>query len=638
MILGLGSSQCYFKEVRQPAEANPGDTITVNLTVQEESAETTNAHKGLLGVLVPIDWTYISGTYSSSLGNGDLFESTAWTDSAEFYYPTFQYGENMKWICMLTDSGFIYSDKPSADISLRLKVGSAEGCFKLAYIATKGTTGLLGTGWTAFTYPHPIGVPDSGLCVPDDPSDLSTSRSLEWADLFNRKDGWTGADGIYSIPLDGAEQYSEESQRNTLFLFSDTFIGSVNEDSIRVGATLVNNTLALLKGASPLEENIKFTWGENNDGAPAAVFVPDTPQSNSGDWYWLMDGIAIADTVYVYGMRLKKTDVSWEILGVSLISFTLDDNLNLANIKQVDTPLKAESGDGKDIIIGQAIMPMTTVSRNPGADGYIYVYGSVSGQGTREMAASRFLPDDIRDFSKYRFWDGNNWITDIAQCAGITRNVSMEFSVTPLANGRFITVFQLNTVGRSVAVRFGDSPVGPFEYYKIIWDCPESDVWSNAFAYNAKAHPHLSKPGKLLISYNVNAFGWDSFTYADIYRPRFIVLDLEERESDVDVQENTRPAEFSLNQNFPNPFNSSTTISYTLNQSAVANVSIYDLSGRLVRELELDFKYPGSYQQCWDGKDNTGHGVASGIYHYQLILNAPDGNIYRVSRKMVFMK
>jgi flagellar hook assembly protein FlgD len=116
------------------------------------------------------------------------------------------------------------------------------------------------------------------------------------------------------------------------------------------------------------------------------------------------------------------------------------------------------------------------------------------------------------------------------------------------------------------------------------------------------------------------------------------VLDLEERESDVDVQENTRPAEFSLNQNFPNPFNSSTTISYTLNQSAVANVSIYDLSGRLVRELELDFKYPGSYQQCWDGKDNTGHGVASGIYHYQLILNAPDGNIYRVSRKMVFMK
>ena len=637
MMLGLGNSRCYFKEIRQPAEAGQGDTITVHLTVQEESAETTNAHKGLLGVLVPADWTYISGTYSSSVGNGNLYESAAWSDSAEQYYPTSQYGENMKWICMVTDTGFIYSDMPAADISLRLKTGSAEGCFKLAYIATKATTGLLGTGWTAFSYPHAIGVPDSDICVLDT-SIFSAIRSPEWENLFNRSEGWTGADGIYSIPLDGSEQYSEDSQRKTLFLFSDTFIGSVDEDSLRVGATLVNNTLALLKGAAPLEENIKFTWGEKNDGSPAAVFIPDTPQSNSGDWYWLMDGIAIADTVYVYGMRLKKTDGSWEVLGVSLISFTLDDQLNLGDIRQVDTPLKAKSVDGKDIIIGQAIMPMTTVSGNPGADGYIYVYGPMSGPGTREMVASRFLPENIRNFSEYRFWDGSGWNADISQCAGITGNISMEFSVTPLADGRFITVFQLNTIGRNVAIRLGDSPVGPFEFYRTIWDCPEADNNANIITYNAKAHPHLSKPGELLISYNVNAYGWDAFTYADIYRPRFVVLNLEERENDVDMYENICPTDFILNQNFPNPFNSSTTIAYNISQSAVVNVSIYDLSGRLIRELELDYKQPGRYQKSWDGKDNTGRSVASGIYCYQLMVNTPDGNVYRDSRKMVFLK
>ena len=47
--------------------------------------------------------------------------------------------------------------------------------------------------------------------------------------------------------------------------------------------------------------------------------------------------------------------------------------------------------------------------------------------------------------------------------------------------------------------------------------------------YNAKAHPHLSRPGELLISYNVNTFDFwgDFFRDADIYRPRFIRLKLE---------------------------------------------------------------------------------------------------------------
>ncbi len=638
MAVGLLNSQCYFKEVRQPVEAQPGDTITVHLTVQEESPETTNAHKGLLGALLPADWSYISGNYSSSVGNGILFESAVWSDSADYYYPADEYGVNMKWVCMVTDSGFIYSDKPSADITLQLKVGTMEGCFKLAYIATKATTGLLGTGWTAFSYPHAIGVPDSGLCVIEDPPDLNTTRALEWEELFNRKSGWTGADGIFSIPLDGSEQYTEGEPGNTLFLFSDTFIGSVNDDGIRVGSSLVNNTLGCLKGNQPLEEEMIFTWGEKDNGSPGAIFVPDTPHSSSGNWYWLMDGIAIGDTVYVYGMRLRKPPDPWEILGVSLISFCVDDSLNLTDVKQVDTPLMAESTDGKEIIIGEAIMPMTTVSGNHGADGYIYVYGPMSSLGVREMAATRFFPEDIRDFSKYRFWDGSDWVTDIARCAGITRNISMEFSVTPLADGRFICVFQLNTVSRSVAVRFGDSPVGPFEHYQTIWDCPEADDNANIFMYNAKAHPHLSKPGELLISYNVNASGWDAFTYADIYRPRFVVMDLEGSENNMDSPKDIQPAEFTLQQNYPNPFNNSTTVGYRIDRPASVNLAIYDLSGRLVREFVQDVAQAGYYHQIWDAKDYRGQEIASGIYCYQLRINRADGKSFRESRKMVYLK
>ena len=70
-------------------------------------------------------------------------------------------------------------------------------------------------------------------------------------------------------------------------------------------------------------------------------------------------------------------------------------------------------------------------------------------------------------------------------------------------------------------------PDGPARTARKIWHCPEPDRDPDIFVYNAKAHPHISAPGELLISYNVNTFDFfDHFKYADIYRPRFIRLRL----------------------------------------------------------------------------------------------------------------
>jgi hypothetical protein len=50
----------------------------------------------------------------------------------------------------------------------------------------------------------------------------------------------------------------------------------------------------------------------------------------------------------------------------------------------------------------------------------------------------------------------------------------------------------------------------------------------SVYYYHAKAHPHLSEPGSLLVSFNVNATNfWDHFAWADIYRPRFLRLRVE---------------------------------------------------------------------------------------------------------------
>ncbi|MGI8532073.1 MAG: hypothetical protein ACR2KN_03650 [Geodermatophilaceae bacterium] len=60
-----------------------------------------------------------------------------------------------------------------------------------------------------------------------------------------------------------------------------------------------------------------------------------------------------------------------------------------------------------------------------------------------------------------------------------------------------------------------------------MYHAPESTLTPNTYTHNAKAHPNLSTPDRLLISYNVNTFDFgENFSNADIYRPRFIWLPL----------------------------------------------------------------------------------------------------------------
>jgi hypothetical protein len=94
----------------------------------------------------------------------------------------------------------------------------------------------------------------------------------------------------------------------------------------------------------------------------------------------------------------------------------------------------------------------------------------------------------------------------------------------------------------------------------------------------------------------------------------------------------------SLGQNFRNLFNPETWIPYTLADDVDVVISIYNLSGRLVRTLELGYQPAGSYMTkaeaaYWDGKDGSGEKVASGVYFYTL--QAGD---FRATRKMVIRK
>ena len=97
------------------------------------------------------------------------------------------------------------------------------------------------------------------------------------------------------------------------------------------------------------------------------------------------------------------------------------------------------------------------------------------------------------------------------------------------------------------------------------------------------------------------------------------------------------PASTILGQNFPNPFNPETWIPYQLEKSADVTLQIYDTSGGVVRTLDLGFKGQGFYMTrstaaYWDGRNNMGEQVASGVYFYSL--QTPD---FSATRKMMIL-
>jgi hypothetical protein len=79
-----------------------------------------------------------------------------------------------------------------------------------------------------------------------------------------------------------------------------------------------------------------------------------------------------------------------------------------------------------------------------------------------------------------------------------------------------------------------------------------------------------------------------------------------------------RPSEFVLSQNYPNPFNPTTKIEFTLAKSGLVTLQIYDVLGRKVRTLVSEELSAGYKSVLWDGKNEDGKDVASGVYFYQL--------------------
>ncbi len=126
----------------------------------------------------------------------------------------------------------------------------------------------------------------------------------------------------------------------------------------------------------------------------------------------------------------------------------------------------------------------------------------------------------------------------------------------------------------------------------------------------------------------------ESHTFSSIVTPE----DLANAVLSIRLDSIGKPKLTQLLQNFPNPFNPETWIPYQLEKSADVNLQIYDTSGDIVRTLDLGFKGQGFYMTrstaaYWDGRNNMGEQVASGVYFYSL--HTSD---FSATRKMLILK
>ena len=102
------------------------------------------------------------------------------------------------------------------------------------------------------------------------------------------------------------------------------------------------------------------------------------------------------------------------------------------------------------------------------------------------------------------------------------------------------------------------------------------------------------------------------------YTYRVVILDVDNVVTSFETTITTPVLVLTLNQNFPNPFNPTTTISFVLPEETFVSLSVYDAGGRMVVNLVNETLSAGYKTIVWDGKNADGRTLTTGVYFYQL--------------------
>jgi len=171
--------------------------------------------------------------------------------------------------------------------------------------------------------------------------------------------------------------------------------------------------------------------------------------------------------------------------------------------------------------------------------------------------------------------------------------------------------------------------VDPKDIYVIRTDANGDTLWTKSIGGDNYEYSYCIKQtfdGGYIVAGRTDSYGAGDDDF-------YIVKLAPDNPSSVDDAEEIRPTSFSLSPNYPNPFNPSTTIEYSLDRRAHVRIEIFNVIGQRVRTVVDDTKSAGSYCVVWDGLDDTGVPAPTGVYLYRM-----DTDGLTQAKKMLLLK
>lgn len=327
----------------------------------------------------------------------------------------------------------------------------------------------------------------------------------EWDALFQRTEGWIGADGNYSVPLGNGR---------TLWLFSDTWIGEV-KDGRRLDQRMINNSVGLQTGTSRPD----LYFRTKPDGLPDSFIKP----ADGRGFFWLFGGVRTGAGLYLFLPQVEIVKPG-SALGFQYVGSWLGHVAN-PDVPPLEWEIEQRRVPFSEFRGGGALGFYSAVLRD---GGYIYVYGDDARDadgGRRETVLSRVPEERFGDFEAWRFLSDGEWQEDFTRSTSIGLSAGSESSVSFHPSlGRYVMVYTEGMTGR-VMLRTATAPPGPWSEPVESFRAPEMDWPGSIFCYAGKAHQHLSGPDELLVTYAANSLVSAEVTNdARLYWPRFVRL------------------------------------------------------------------------------------------------------------------
>ncbi len=350
-------------------------------------------------------------------------------------------------------------------------------------------------------------------CIPPDYPVKVVSVEIDpvYAEMLTPQPvGWIGSDVAHSIPL---------SPDKNLWLFGDTFIGTVTNNKRDTGAAFINSSIGIQDMSSSPPVSIEFFWGPANTS-----FFPHQA-GTEGDFYWSTMGTMIGTELFIF---------CYSVTPGGFLGFGLE-NATLIRVPNPHDPPDEWIQNAYDLGINNSVMGFhsAVIVEEP----YLYMMG-YDGAGTMVLARAATADLLAGGLSEvFEYWvqgaNGAEWSNTPAYLAPLfsPSNTETDIHYEPSWDQYFVTTY--NAFTPTIYLTTAKELTGPWSEPVCIYEIPEHETVSfDIISYAVRPHPELStKPGELIITYATNSFGSIDPLFTEeglgIYHPRFIRVQLE---------------------------------------------------------------------------------------------------------------